>query len=92
MVLVEAQSYGCVPVAYESFASLKDIITDGENGITVPPFDEHEYIERLDKLMDDTALREQMGESARKSVSRFYASDIADLWLNEFEKLLICQA
>ena len=92
MVLVEAQSYGCVPVAYESFASLRDIIIDGENGMIIPPFNEYKYIEELEKLINGIDLRKQMSENARKSVSRFCASDIADLWLSKFEKLLICTA
>lgn len=87
MVLVEAQSYGCVPIAYESFASLSDIINDGKNGFIIPPFNEHKYIKRLETLMNDSAMCSLMGNEAKNSVSRFYANEIATTWLKEFEKL-----
>ena len=87
MVLVEAQSYGCVPIAYNSFASLGDIITNDENGIIVPAFDERQYIERLNTLMNNQDYLEHMSTAAQRSVARFYASDIAALWLKEFENI-----
>lgn len=34
MVLIEAQQYGCVPMAFDSFEAVHDIIEDGENGDT----------------------------------------------------------
>jgi glycosyltransferase involved in cell wall biosynthesis len=44
MVLVEAQAYGVVPIAFDSFSSLSSIIQDGYSGIVVKPFDLENYI------------------------------------------------
>ena len=35
LTLTEAQQYGCVPLAFHSFASLTDIITDKVNGFAI---------------------------------------------------------
>lgn len=88
MVLIEAQSYGCVPIAYNSFDSLSDIITDGENGFTVKAFDETEYVQKLTQLMSSPSLRLKMAEKGMKSIQRFDASKIAQQWIIEFEKLM----
>ena len=36
LTLTEAQQFGCVPLAFYSYASLPDIITDGKNGFMIP--------------------------------------------------------
>lgn len=38
LVLVEAMSYGVVPMAFNSFSNCSDIIDDDKNGILVTPF------------------------------------------------------
>ena len=88
MVLVEAQQYGCVPIAYRSYAALDDIITDGENGFCVKAFDQKEYVKKLRKLMDDSELRHRMSISGIKSVERYNVEHIGALWIDNFERML----
>ena len=66
MVLIEAASFGCVPVAFESFAAVRDIISAGENGCLVPAFDLDAYAETLARLMSDDALRERLAQIPEK--------------------------
>ena len=88
MVLVEGQSCGCVPIAFNSYDSLSDIITNGENGFVVKAFNEKEYVRKLSALMDDCLLRERMAANGLKSIERFDAQKIANKWIKEFEKLI----
>ncbi len=88
MVLIEAQAYGCVPIAYNSFASLGDIITDGENGFSVSAFNEESYLEKLQLLTSDEQLRNKMSINALESVNRFDIEKIAPQWLDVFNCLL----
>lgn len=88
MVLIEAQSYKCVPIAFNSYASLTDIITDGENGFTVSPFNEKEYISKLSLLMENPTLRLRMAENGLKSIERFNTEKIAKEWINEFKEII----
>ncbi|MGN0835627.1 MAG: glycosyltransferase [Candidatus Spyradosoma sp.] len=79
-VLVEAANFGCVLVAFDSFAAVRDIISDGENGALVPAFDTEKYAETLALLMGDDAARERLARAARRDVARFARSRILDCW------------
>ena len=80
-VLVEAASFGCVPVAFESFAAALDIISDGENGYLVPAFDLDAYAETLARLMSDDALRERLAKNALAQIpEKFSPEKIGAQW------------
>lgn len=87
LVLVEAMNYGCVPVAFNSYAAAEDIIDDGKNGILVPPMDCEKYANALSKLMRDPALRERFAEAAVKKSRLFSVSAISDRWLRLFSDI-----
>ena len=80
IVLAEAQTYGCIPIAYNSYSALSDIITDGYNGHTIPAFKEDVFIRKLEKLMNDEALRKEMSHNAREHSKRFDINIIANKW------------
>lgn len=86
LVLVEAMQYGCVPMAFDSYASVHDIINDSENGYIIPAFDEIEYARKLDLLMSDEDLRMRMATKGRESTKRFEPGVIAQQWIDLFEK------
>ena len=88
MVLIEAMQYGCATIAYNSFESLQDIITDGYNGFAVTPFKKKEYINKLRTLMTDKALREKFGQNGMEMVKRFDRKIIAKQWIELFRKVL----
>lgn len=87
MVLVEAQAQGCIPIAYHTFHSLTDIITDGENGFIIPAANEREYVRKMQKLATDDLLCEKMASNAQTSVNRFETMRIAKIWIELFNKL-----
>lgn len=70
LVLVEAMANGCVPVAFDSYGAVHDIISEGADGVTVPAFDEDSFASSLDFLMThpETLLRYRARgiESARR--------------------------
>lgn len=88
MVLIEAQAAGCVPVAFDSYSSVHDIIEDGVNGCLVPPFDIRAYAETLRRLMSDEAKRAAMSEAARRTVLRFASARVVSQVENVFAQLL----
>ena len=80
-VVIEAAAFGCVPVAFDSFASIFDIIDDGENGALVPAFDLDAYAETLARLMRDDALRERLAKNALAQIpAKFSPEKIGALW------------
>lgn len=88
MVLVEAAAFACVPVAFDSYAAVRDIVADGENGVLIPAFDCEAYAETLARLMSDAAARERFALAARSRVSDFSASKIAARWEALFTEIL----
>lgn len=87
MVLLEAQRYGCVPIAYASFTALRDIIIQGETGYSISPFKENQYIEQLTKLMQDEDLLQRMAQNCRKHSTNFSLDKVAAAWLKLFDSL-----
>jgi glycosyltransferase involved in cell wall biosynthesis len=80
MVLGEAQALGCVPVVFDSFASLHDIVKDGENGMIAPDGDMEAFVEKVCCLMDDADLRKNMMQKGQETVQRFAAESVARKW------------
>ena len=87
MVLVEAQMFGCIPIAYNSYSSLPDIITDGVNGFTIPTFNKKKFTERLEWLMENEFERKKMISNCQESVKKFDAKIIAKQWLEIFKEI-----
>ena len=80
--LIEAQVYGCVPIAFNSYASLKDVVTDGKNGIIVNPESGVDgFAQQLSALMKDNKLRHQLALNAMNNTNKFSSNNIAQKWL-----------
>ena len=88
LVLVEAIQYGCIPLVFDSYASVHDIIEDGKNGYIIPAFKENEYVQKLDLLMSDENLRQKMSSNGRESINRFNPKDIAQQWVVLFKRIM----
>lgn len=88
LVLPEAQAAGCVPVVFDSYAAVHDIIENGVNGCLVRPFRLHLYAAALRGLMSNAARRAAMAEAAQQSVRRFSAEKNLDACETLFTSLL----
>jgi glycosyltransferase involved in cell wall biosynthesis len=78
-VIIEAMQVG-VPVISTQIRSLPELITDGENGILVPPQDSVALGDAIRKLADDPDLARKMGDRNRERGVDFTASKVtADL-------------
>jgi glycosyltransferase involved in cell wall biosynthesis len=88
MVLVEAMAYGCVPVVFDSYSALHDIVSDGRDGIVVPAFDIRMYAKALDKLISEPLLCQSYGFEARAVMRRFDVSAVDRDWQSLFQQIL----
>ena len=90
MVLTEAQQHGTACIAYDSFKSVRDIITDKRTGVLVRPFSVSEYSKALIDLIRNDNMRASIAHAARESVQRFSEEKIIGEWtkyLTENSKL-----
>lgn len=87
LTLNEAKQNGLVPIAFDSFASLKEIITDEEDGFTIENNNFLAFAEKLIQIMLDDSLRKGMAVKAIANTTKFVPSNIADKWVQLFESL-----
>ncbi len=88
LVLMEAQQMGCIPMAFESYESVTDIITDEQDGFLIPPFDIDKYADKLSLLMSDEDLRVTIAQRCiDKDYSKFDIKHVVHYWINLFEEV-----
>ena len=88
MVLIEAQQYGCVPIAYESFSALPDIIENGKTGYRIPPFKQSKFVNQLILMMENEDLLSQMSQNCKLHAREFDVCKIIPRWISIFNELL----
>jgi len=78
LALVEGMSFG-LPVVVTRVGGVPEVVTDGVEGLIVPPSDAGALAAALGALLQDAARRQQMGAAARTRAIRDYAlSTMAD--------------
>ena len=87
LTLTEAQQMGVVPIAFDTYASLRDIITDGVDGKVITEGNVDGYVCSMLDLMQDDAKRQRMARQAIESSHRFSQEKIARKWKALFEDL-----
>ncbi|MEU9900299.1 glycosyltransferase family 4 protein [Streptomyces phaeochromogenes] len=87
MTILEAMHAGVPVVATDCPHGPGEIITDGSDGLLVPPGDADAFAAGLLKLIEDPDQRRLMGEAARESVQRFAPRRIADQYERLFAEL-----
>jgi glycosyltransferase involved in cell wall biosynthesis len=71
--VIEAMAAGRAVVATD-IPGTNEIVVDGETGLLVPPGDPHALTGALGRLLDDAALRREMGSAGRERVERDFSA------------------
>lgn len=87
MTLVESMQYGTVPVAYQSFASITDIVEHEKNGFLIPVKCPELFRKKLEELFLDAKQLEFISQNAKESIKKFGTETIIKDWLNLFEDI-----
>jgi glycosyltransferase involved in cell wall biosynthesis len=82
--LVEALSYGCVPVIFDSYPVASWIINQGQNGVLVEPGDTDLMSSAILKLTDDL-VRLPLAQQALENVRQFQIDRVGLLWQQLFD-------
>ncbi len=80
MALAEGMACGLACVAFDCAPGVREMLTDGVDGIVVPPRNVAALADGLDRLMADEDLRRAYGAAARRSVTRFAPQQVLDAW------------
>ena len=87
MVLIEGMSYGCIPVAFDSFASIHDIIENNKNGKLIKINMIDGYEKELRDLLDNEIKRKEMRKEVINGNSKFSKDKIVQDWIRLFNTL-----
>lgn len=80
MVLLEAMSYGIPCIAYEVASGVNDIIDNNKTGYIIKNRNEEEYIEKVEKVINDSKLRNELGIGAKNKTNEFSKEKIVNIW------------
>lgn len=86
-VFMEAMTLGVVPIGFDSFSAIYDMIDNWENGVIVPAFDLDKYAEMLIQLVRNDNKRFEMARLAQIKVRQYHINIIGEKWLDLFKQL-----
>lgn len=87
MVMIEAMACGLPVVSFDFKCGPKDIIRDGENGLTVADGDIEGLADAMMKVMGDDRYRTMLSTNARKVVATYSEEAVMAQWLHLFTSL-----
>lgn len=88
MTLTESLQNGCIPMVFDNFSVVHDIIRDEFNGYVIPNNDEALYSEQLYRLMSHDEVRSVMAINCIKSSDKFSQDTITIQWDNLINRVL----
>ncbi len=88
LVLVEAMACGLPVVSFDCENGPRSIISDGDNGFLVSPFDIELFANRIIQLIASHDLRKSMGEKGRKKSQQYRIESVGEQWKLLFDELM----
>jgi D-inositol-3-phosphate glycosyltransferase len=87
LVAVEAMASG-VPVVASRVGGLTGTVKDGETGYLIPWLCPEPFAERIELLLENEPLRNNLGEAAREAMTRYRWENVAAAVLNLYDSLM----
>lgn len=88
LVLAEAQAFNVMPILFNSFSAVNDIIDDNKNGILVKPFNTKIYAKKINEFIDSydqnlSIYKKELDTNAK----RFSIKVVGQEWIELFRNL-----
>jgi glycosyltransferase involved in cell wall biosynthesis len=87
MVMIEAMAHALPVVAFDCPTGPGDVLTDGVDGVLVPPGDVDALAEALMRVISDRDLRVRMGGAAAETARAYAPEQVMPLWEDLFAEL-----
>ncbi len=85
--IIEAQSHGCVPFAFDSYNALSWIVNDKMDAHLSPAFDLDDMSSKIVDLANNTEVLKKMQLRAIRNAERFTIERVGLIWLDLFKSL-----
>lgn len=88
MVIIEAMQCGLPVVSFDCPHGPGDIISNGQDGYLIPPLDIKKFAEKLEDLMSEQELRQELAKNAKEKAKTYAVDSIMHQWNNLFNSLI----
>jgi glycosyltransferase involved in cell wall biosynthesis len=86
-VLIEAQSYGVIPVLFNSYSAASEIINDKKDGLLITPFQIEEFTQSTVNLLSSENQLRRLSNAAVLNTNRYGYNRIGQKWESLFSKI-----
>ena len=88
MTVIESMQFNCIPIVYNSFAAIGDIIESGKNGILIPENNEQLFLKAMNSLVDNEEQQDIIKSKIQASLLKFSKENIGKQWENLFNEII----
>lgn len=92
LVLAECMSFGVIPVVYDSYSAVRDIIDDGKDGVVIlyekNGYDADKAACMLAQIMQNDFLRDMMAHAAIEKIKVYSVERIYQEWMRALTSLV----
>lgn len=92
LVLAECMGFGVIPVVYDSYSAVRDIIDDGKDGIVIPyeknGYDADKAAGMLAQVMQNDSLRDMIAHAAVEKSKAYSVERIYQEWMRTLTSLV----
>ena len=88
LVLVEAMAFGLPVISFDCENGPRSIISDGKDGILIPPFEIEIFANKLMQLMGNLDIRKRFGENGLRKSQQYSIDSVGNKWKQLFEELI----
>jgi glycosyltransferase involved in cell wall biosynthesis len=87
--LIEAQSFGAIPVVYDNYPICSWVVKDGKSGVLITPFKVDEMANQVISIARDQNRQNQLMQAAIENAREFEINKVGKKWVDFFNSQLI---
>lgn len=88
MTVIESMQFNCIPIVYNSFSAIGDMIESGNNGILIPKNNEQLFLKAMNSLVDNEVQQDIIKSKIQSSLQKFSKENIGKQWENLFNEIM----